>query len=119
MEVGVASSSYTPAPALASLVAKVREECFVLGVYHKCSSILAIAVAIIMKLKPEIIDKNSASMLRSSSDLFFLWGENFEPADLDFIMEWSCDLKDAIIQYVMDISESLIKSKWFLTNTRE
>jgi hypothetical protein len=83
----------------------------VLGVYHKCSSILAKAVAIIMKLKPEIIDKKSASMLRSSSDLLFLWGENIQPEALYFIMNWSCDLKDAIILYVMDISEALIKSE--------
>jgi len=113
VEEGNASSSGMPVPALASLVAKGHEEGFLLGVYHKCSSILAKVVVIILKLQPktEILDKKSASMLRSSSDLFFLWGENFQPADLDFIIEWSCDLKDAIIQYVMDISEALIKSK--------
>jgi hypothetical protein len=113
VEEGNASSSGIPVPALASLVAKGHEEGFLLGVYHKCSSILAKVVVIILKLQPktEILDKKSASMLRSSSDLFFLWGENFQPADLDYIMEWSCDLKDAIIQYVMDISEALIKSK--------
>jgi hypothetical protein len=113
VEEGNAASSGMPVAALASLVAKGHEEGFLLGVYHKCSSILAKVVVIILKLQPktEILDKKSASMLRSSSDLFFLWGENFQSADLDFIMEWSCDLKDAIIQYLMDISEALIKSK--------
>jgi hypothetical protein len=82
------------------------------GVYDKSSSILAKALAMTMKLKPKVFDKQLTYMLRSSSDLFFLWGENFQPADLDYIMDESCDLKDAIIQYIMDISEAVLKSEW-------
>jgi hypothetical protein len=106
------SSSPTKLRAEASLVAKKYEGGFIWGVYDRCSSILAAAV-VAMKRKPEIIDVKVVKMLTSSAESLFLWGESFHTTDLDFLMEWSCDLKEAIGQYFIDISQAIIHSELF------
>jgi hypothetical protein len=107
------SSSSTTLPADAALVSKKYESGFIWGVYDKCASILAAAVVAI-KLKPNIIDLKTEKMLILSSESLFLWGESFQTSDLDFLMEWSCDLKEAIGQYFIDISQAIIHSKLLL-----
>jgi len=111
-----ASSSPTKLLADASLVSKIYESGFIWGVYDRCSSILDAAV-VAMKLKPEIIDVKAVKILISSSESLFLWGESFQTTDLDFLIEWSCDLKEAIGQYFIDISQTIIHSKLFLRKT--
>ena len=111
-----ATGSPTALPADTSLVSKKYESGFIWGVYDRCSSILVAAV-VAMKLKPEILDVEAVKMLISSSESLFLWGESFQTSDLDFLMEWSCDLKEAIGQYFIDISQAIIHSKLFLRRT--
>jgi len=91
-----ASSTPRTAPEFAPLVAKEHAGTFMWDFHDKCSSILAAAVVAI-KLKPGIMDAKSANMLRSSSESLFLWGELFQPRDLDSLMEWSYDLNETIV----------------------
>lgn len=48
-------------------------------------------------------------ILRGSPESLFLWGESSEPSDLDTITKRSHDLREAILQFLVDIASSNLK----------
>jgi hypothetical protein len=62
----------------------------------------------VVKLDPESMNSSSMRLLSLSSQSLFLWGESFSLANLDFIAEWSYELPEAILQFLVDISLNII-----------
>jgi hypothetical protein len=63
---------------------------------------------------PDAIESRFLPMLGVMSEGLFLWGEFLEPADIEFLTLWSCNLREAIMQYLIDISQGIICGKAFL-----
>lgn len=84
------------------------QEGIIAKLYSQCSSTI-VAFMDIYKRTPDAIEAPLASMLGVMSERLFLWGESLEPADIEFLTLWSCDLREAIMQYLIDISQGIIR----------
>lgn len=86
------------------------QEGIIAKLYSQCS-LTMVALMDICKQIPNIIEEPLASMLGVMSERLFLWGESLEPAEIEFLTLWSCDLREAIVQCLIDISQGIIRGK--------
>lgn len=86
------------------------QEGIIAKLYSQCSSAI-VAPMDLYKQTPDAVEVPLASMLGVTSERLFLWGESLEPADIEYLSKWSCDLRKAIMQYLIDISQGIIRGK--------
>jgi hypothetical protein len=78
---------------------------------YDMSSLTLATVVEIMRQSPGKLNAGSEKMLRLSSESLFLWGESFQASDLDVLANQSCHLREAIFEFLFDISKALIEGK--------
>jgi hypothetical protein len=78
---------------------------------YDMSSLTLATVVETMRQSPGKLNAGSEKMLRLSSESLFLWGESFQASDLDILANQSCHLREAIFEFLFDISKALIEGK--------
>ncbi|KAL5318419.1 hypothetical protein ACEPPN_013479 [Leptodophora sp. 'Broadleaf-Isolate-01'] len=76
--------------------------------FDQCSLVLAVSAST-LRNHPEILNRRSEKLLETCAETLFLWGESFQPPDLDYLANWSCDLKEAVVQFLFDIAKGLVQ----------
>jgi hypothetical protein len=104
-----ASSQRHPSPT----AARTTTAAIMWRIYDTCSLTLAKYLATV-KQNPGNLNVPSTRKLRPSLESLFLWGDSFQPSDLDSIADWSYDLGDAIMQVLIDLSLLMIQGKFGL-----
>jgi hypothetical protein len=76
--------------------------------YDGCCSTLAKCLALTLK-DPDKKDLLLTRILRATTESLCLWGDSFNPPDLDSLTGWSSDLREAIMQFLLDIILRIVK----------